>query len=58
MQDPIETAKLDGKRSCFKTADWPERRYYHHITQAIVNVGLKNVISGANPMDIKRGIDS
>ncbi|MBS9767359.1 MAG: chaperonin GroEL [Flavobacteriaceae bacterium] len=27
------------------------------LTQAIVNVGLKNVTAGANPMDLKRGID-
>ncbi len=27
------------------------------VAQAIVNVGLKNVAAGANPMDIKRGID-
>ncbi len=27
------------------------------LAQAIVNVGLKNVAAGANPMDLKRGID-
>ena len=27
------------------------------LAQAIVNVGLKNVTAGANPMDLKRGID-
>ena len=27
------------------------------LTQAIVGVGLKNVTAGANPMDLKRGID-
>ena len=27
------------------------------LTQAIVNEGLKNVTAGANPMDVKRGID-
>ena len=27
------------------------------LAQAIINVGLKNVTAGANPMDIKRGID-
>ena len=27
------------------------------LTQSIVNVGLKNVTAGANPMDLKRGID-
>ena len=27
------------------------------LTQAIVNKGLKNVAAGANPMDLKRGID-
>ena len=27
------------------------------LTQAIVNEGLKNVTSGANPMDLKKGID-
>ncbi|NLI71516.1 MAG: chaperonin GroEL [Bacteroidales bacterium] len=27
------------------------------LAQSIVNVGLKNVTSGANPMDLKRGID-
>ena len=28
------------------------------LAQAIINVGLKNVAAGANPMDIKRGIDT
>jgi chaperonin GroEL len=27
------------------------------LAQALINVGLKNVTAGANPMDIKRGID-
>ena len=27
------------------------------LAQAIINVGLKNVAAGANPIDIKRGID-
>ena len=27
------------------------------LTQAIVSVGLKNVTAGANPMDLKRGMD-
>ena len=27
------------------------------LTQAIVTEGLKNVTAGANPMDLKRGID-
>ena len=27
------------------------------LTQALVNEGLKNVTAGANPMDLKRGID-
>ncbi len=27
------------------------------LEQAIINVGLKNVTAGANPMDLKRGID-
>ena len=27
------------------------------LAQAIINVGLKNVAAGANPMDVKRGID-
>lgn len=27
------------------------------LTQAIVNEGLKNVTAGANPLDVKRGID-
>ena len=27
------------------------------LAQSIINVGLKNVTSGANPMDLKRGID-
>ena len=27
------------------------------LTQSIVNVGVKNVTAGANPMDLKRGID-
>ena len=28
------------------------------LTQAIINEGLKNVTAGANPMDLKRGIDT
>ena len=27
------------------------------LAQAIINTGLKNVTAGANPMDLKRGID-
>jgi len=27
------------------------------LAQSIVNVGLKNVTAGANPMDLKKGID-
>ena len=27
------------------------------LAQSIVHVGLKNVTAGANPMDLKRGID-
>lgn len=27
------------------------------LAQAIINAGLKNVVAGANPMDIKKGID-
>ena len=27
------------------------------LAQSIINVGLKNVAAGANPMDLKRGID-
>ena len=27
------------------------------LAQAVINVGLKNVTAGANPMDLKRGID-
>ena len=27
------------------------------LTQAIFNAGLKNIAAGANPMDLKRGID-
>ena len=28
------------------------------LAQAIINVGLKNVTAGANPLDLKRGIDT
>src|SRR5690606_36244241 len=28
------------------------------LAQAIMNAGLRNVTSGANPMDLKRGIDA
>ena len=27
------------------------------LAQSIINVGLKNITSGANPMEVKRGID-
>ena len=27
------------------------------LAQSIINVGIKNVTAGANPMDLKRGID-
>jgi chaperonin GroEL (HSP60 family) len=28
-----------------------------YLAQAIITAGLKNVAAGANPMDLKRGID-
>ena len=33
------------------------RRPQTVLAQAMIGVGLKNVTAGANPMDLKRGID-
>ena len=47
------------KEVASKTNDICRRRYYHryHFAQAIFTTGLKNVTAGANPMDLKRGIE-
>jgi chaperonin GroEL len=46
----------NGKRSSLKTNDWMNYNCKPEA-QAIVKEGLKNVAAGANPMDLKRGID-
>ncbi|MGD1839546.1 MAG: chaperonin GroEL [Thermonemataceae bacterium] len=60
LKDPIENmgAQL-VKEVASKTADLAGdgTTTATVLTQAIFNAGLKNVASGANPMDLKRGID-
>jgi chaperonin GroEL len=49
----------NGKRSCFKNNDdaGDGTTTATVLAQSIITVGLKNVTAGANPMDLKRGID-
>jgi chaperonin GroEL len=49
----------NGKRSSSKTNDLAGDGTTTTVVlaQAIVKEGLKNVAAGANPMDLKRGID-
>ena len=60
LRDPIENmgAQL-VKEVASKTADsaGDGTTTATVLAQAIVNAGLKNVAAGANPMDLKRGID-
>src|SRR6188508_946236 len=60
LKDPIENmgAQL-VKEVASKTADQAGdgTTTATVLTQAIFNAGLKNVAAGANPMDLKRGID-
>ncbi|MBP1630736.1 MAG: chaperonin GroL [Bacteroidetes bacterium] len=60
LKDPIENmgAQL-VKEVASKTADQAGdgTTTATVLAQAIVNTGLKNVTAGANPMDLKRGID-
>ena len=60
LQDPIENmgAQL-VKEVASKTADiaGDGTTTATVLAQAIVNAGLKSVAAGANPMDLKRGID-
>ena len=60
LKDPVENmgAQL-VKEVASKTADQAGdgTTTATVLTQAIFNAGLKNVAAGANPMDLKRGID-
>ncbi|MEN9333215.1 MAG: hypothetical protein RLY35_395 [Bacteroidota bacterium] len=60
LKDPIENMGAQMlKEVASKTADiaGDGTTTATVLAQAIVNTGLKNVASGANPMDLKRGID-
>lgn len=60
LQDPIENMGAQMvKEVASKTADLAGdgTTTATVLAQAIVNAGLKNVAAGANPMDLKRGID-
>ena len=60
LQDPIENMGAQMlKEVASKTADQAGdgTTTATVLAQAIVTTGLKNVASGANPMDLKRGID-
>lgn len=60
LEDPIENMGAQmAKEVASKTADvaGDGTTTATVLAQAIVNAGLKSVASGANPMDLKRGID-
>ena len=60
LEDPIENMGAQMvKEVASKTADiaGDGTTTATVLAQAIVNAGLKNVTAGANPMDLKRGID-
>jgi chaperonin GroEL len=60
LSDPIENMGAQMvKEVASKTADvaGDGTTTATVLAQAIVNAGLKNVAAGANPMDLKRGID-
>jgi chaperonin GroEL len=60
LKDPIENMGAQMvKEVASKTADQAGdgTTTATVLAQAIVSVGLKNVTAGANPMDLKRGID-
>ena len=60
LQDPIENMGAQmAKEVASKTADvaGDGTTTATVLAQAIVTAGLKNVAAGANPMDLKRGID-
>lgn len=60
LEDPIENMGAQmAKEVASKTADMAGdgTTTATVLAQAIVTAGLKNVAAGANPMDLKRGID-
>lgn len=60
LEDPIENMGAQMvKEVASKTADiaGDGTTTATALAQAIINAGLKNVTAGANPMDLKRGID-
>ncbi len=60
LKDPIENMGAQMvKEVASKTADiaGDGTTTATVLAQAIINAGLKNVAAGANPMDLKRGID-
>ena len=60
LKDPVENMGAQMvKEVASKTADiaGDGTTTATVLAQAIVNAGLKNVAAGANPMDLKRGID-
>ena len=60
LEDPLENMGAQMvKEVASKTADaaGDGTTTATVLAQAMVNVGLKNVAAGANPMDLKRGID-
>lgn len=60
LEDPIENMGVQMvKQVASKTADnaGDGTTTATVLAQAIINEGLKNVTAGANPMDLKRGID-
>lgn len=60
LEDPVENMGAQMvKEVASKTADiaGDGTTTATVLAQAMINAGLKNVTSGANPMDLKRGID-
>ncbi len=60
LKDPVENMGAQmAKEVASKTADvaGDGTTTATVLAQAIINAGMKNVAAGANPMDLKRGID-
>ena len=59
LDEPPQHGRAARTRSCIQDRDdaGDGTTTATVLAQAIISVGLKNVTAGANPMDLKRGID-